>query len=146
MTGDNPTSQAERLAAHQNDERVRKGATYFDLAAAEAGVARGRFTAREKSTVVGSTAAPSYPAGPNWSADPVGQEPPTGVAIDQMEPVGEAIEVRRSLLRETVDDEGMIPTKPSNASPSGDARSDAPPASSDAPSPPQSKRKSRKRG
>jgi hypothetical protein len=56
----------------------------------------GRFS--KPHTVIGTTAGPpEYPAGPNWSADPTGVEPPLGYAIDQHEAVGEPSEIERSL-------------------------------------------------
>jgi hypothetical protein len=81
----------------------------------------GRFAVSDQPPrhVVGSTPAPRYPAGPNWSADPTGVEPPLGVPIDQMEPVGEAFEVAKSLA-EACDDTELIRSGPLNDSPSGD--------------------------
>jgi hypothetical protein len=54
---------------------------------------QGRFAATNKSTVVGSTPGPAYPAGPNWANDPTGVEPPLGVDINELEPVGTAAEI-----------------------------------------------------
>lgn len=48
-------------------------------------------------TVVGADPAANYPAGPAWTRAAVGIEPPLGVAIDAMEPVGEAFEIEASL-------------------------------------------------
>jgi hypothetical protein len=94
--------------------------------------------------VVGSTAVPRYPAGPNWSADPVGLEPPTGTAIDQMEPVGEPHEVAASLGEAHPADAGrLLPSVAGSVLP-GDERSAASPsAASSAPSPPQKRKRRR---
>jgi hypothetical protein len=55
----------------------------------------GRFA---KDTIVsGTEASVRYPAGPAWTRNEVGLEPPLGVAIDAMEPCGEAFEIERSL-------------------------------------------------
>jgi hypothetical protein len=50
----------------------------------------------KQSSVIG-TGAPNYPAGPAWTNDPTGVEPPLGVDVNQIEPVGEPLEVAKSL-------------------------------------------------
>jgi hypothetical protein len=55
----------------------------------------GRFS---KDTIVsGTEASVPYPAGPAWTRDQVGIEPPLGVAIDDLEPTGNAHEIEHSL-------------------------------------------------
>ena len=39
----------------------------------------------------------NYPAGPAWTRDQVGLEPPLGVAIDDLEPTGNAHEIEASI-------------------------------------------------
>jgi hypothetical protein len=92
----NPTTQAERLAALHND-RLRDASTLLDHVSNDSG---GRFAVIGKPTVIGSEPSAQYPTLPSsspWAADPVGVEPPTGVEIGAMEPVGEGFEVERSL-------------------------------------------------
>jgi hypothetical protein len=57
----------------------------------------GRFA---KDTIVsGTEASVRYPAGPAWTRDQVGIEPPLGVAIDDLEPTGNAHEIEHSLAQ-----------------------------------------------
>jgi hypothetical protein len=70
--------QRERLAVLANERRVARGpetSTYHSHTHPDEG---GRFAASDQPPrhVVGSTPVPQYPAGPNWSADPTGVEPP----------------------------------------------------------------------
>jgi hypothetical protein len=154
MTGnrsyDNPASAAERLAVHRNDERVRKGGTYFEFAASESGAIGGRFAAREKSTVIGSgpVAYPRQPVDSPWASEPVGQERPSGFSVEEMLPAGEPHEVATSLLGEASDAAGrLLPAAAGQASPGEEQRSDAGSpftvSSEVAPSSPPSKRKRR---
>jgi hypothetical protein len=55
---------------------------------ADAATHRGRFTAHERSTVIGSTPIPVYPPGPAWCADPgaLCVEPPLGLDNPALEP------------------------------------------------------------
>src|SRR6202042_2564080 len=54
----------------------------------------GRFA---KDTIVsGTEASVHYPPGPTWTRDQVGLEPPLGVAIDDLEPTGNAHEIEHS--------------------------------------------------
>jgi hypothetical protein len=74
-------------------------ATYFDRARAEAeqeARSAGRFKAEVASTVVGVPSYPPQPEGSPFHSDPVPQEPPTGVDINEHEPVGTAAEIERS--------------------------------------------------
>ena len=55
----------------------------------------GRFA---KDTIVsGTEASVHYPPGPTWTRDQVGLEPPLGVAIDDLEPTGNAHEIEASI-------------------------------------------------
>jgi hypothetical protein len=83
------------VAVLRNDKR--NATTFSTFAASEAREIEGRFAAREKSSVVGTTQAVEYPAGPNWAADPVGIEPPLGVDVHAIEPTGESFEIAASL-------------------------------------------------
>jgi hypothetical protein len=75
----NPTSQADRLAALHNEtlQRKRAGAsTLLDHVSNDSG---GRFAAIGKPTVIGSEPTAKYPTLPSsspWSGDGVGIEPP----------------------------------------------------------------------
>jgi hypothetical protein len=101
-----PTSDAtakEKLDALFNDQRLRNAqrnkdaSTFQQFANSEAENVRGRFAAHEKSTVIGATPAPQYPAGPNWAHDPTGPEPPLGFDVNAIEPCGEYAEIEASL-------------------------------------------------
>jgi hypothetical protein len=126
MTGyHNDATAVERIAVQRNDERVRKGgATYHGIAVAEADAVGGRFAARERSTVIGAAPAPRYPTLPEslWGNQgaAVPPEPPLGVAVDQMDPVGEAFEIEKS-LRE-MRDEADPPSAPLPVSPNDEGR------------------------
>jgi hypothetical protein len=89
--------QSERLSVLRNDAQVR-GATFSDFAQADASEVRGRFTAHERSTVIGSAPSPAtqYPAGPNWTCDPVPPEEPLGYSVEDHEPVGQPHELKAS--------------------------------------------------
>jgi hypothetical protein len=65
----------------------------------------------KQNTVIG-TGAPNYPAGPAWSVDPTGVEPPLGVDVNAVEPCGESFEVARSLGAPALAD---LPSAPSSA-------------------------------
>src|SRR6516165_11461703 len=93
-----PTTDAtmkEKVEVLKNDRRV--ASTYLDHTHSEEG---GRFA--KPTNVIGATPTRQYPAGPNWSVDPTGIEPPLGHAIDAHEPVGEYGEVQASI--EELDD------------------------------------------
>jgi hypothetical protein len=76
----------------ENDRKVREqqqAGTFFSHTHPEDEVG-GRFARVSPMTIVGATPIPKYPQLPSgpWSgSDPVGQEPPTGVAIDYMRPL-----------------------------------------------------------
>jgi hypothetical protein len=96
----NPASQRERAEIVKNERKLRRGereATTYHRLAGLADDLGGRFAAE-----AGQSKATDYPrqdsASP-WSgggADP-GVEPPTGEAIDAMEPCGEQFEIEKSL-------------------------------------------------
>jgi hypothetical protein len=90
----NDSTPAERLQVHKNTMHTRT--------VAEAAEPRGRFTAHEKSTVIGATAIPKYPELPSNSPfhhDPVPNEAPLGFSIEDHAPVGTAKEIAASLKR-----------------------------------------------
>jgi hypothetical protein len=89
----NDASQKEREQVLRNDQRVRSGSTFQSRAIAEADDVRGRWAEINKSNVVGATPTPQYPAGPNWSVDPTGIEPPLNIDVNAVEPCGEKFEV-----------------------------------------------------
>jgi hypothetical protein len=84
----NDASQKEREQILRNDQRVRSGSTFLDHTHSEEG---GRFA--KPTNVIGSTPTPTYPAGPNWSVDPTGVEPPLGIDVNAVEAVGEKFEI-----------------------------------------------------
>jgi hypothetical protein len=97
--------RAERLAVHQGGgpddphPRKSKAGTYHQIAETEFTGDRGRWTARERSTVIGSEPVtyPKLPDASPWANNPVGQEPPLGFSIDALEPTGTHVEVEQSL-------------------------------------------------
>lgn len=102
----NPATREDKAEALRNERRLRQGdrepSTYHKLAGLADDLG-GRF--REKESIAGEQAATQYPkqnsASP-WSgsgADP-GVEPPTGVAIDAQDPVGEFFEIERSIAEQ----------------------------------------------
>jgi hypothetical protein len=96
-----PSARAEQKERREiiRSERLRPGdqpATTFHALANLDTSPGGRFAAG--GYVSGSEPVVNYPAGPAWTRDLVGLEPSLGVAIDQMEPCGEAFEIERSLI------------------------------------------------
>jgi hypothetical protein len=90
--------QAERRDIIENEKRLR-GSTLSQFAQSDAAEARGRFSAISNPTVIGTETTPKYPQGPAWCADPTGVEPPLGVDINAMEPVGEPHELKASIAQ-----------------------------------------------
>lgn len=90
--------QLERREVLENDLRE-QCSSFSQFAQSEAAEARGRFTAHEKSTVIGSTPTPAsaYPAA-FLQHDPVPDEPALGVDINALEPVGQPHELKASSL------------------------------------------------
>jgi hypothetical protein len=89
--------QAERLEVLENEKRLR-ATTLSQFAQSEADIDRGRFTAHERSTVVGATPIPKYEGAPNWAHDPVPTENPLGYSINEMDTTGQPYELRASSL------------------------------------------------
>jgi hypothetical protein len=101
--------QSEKRATLENDIR-QPPATLHRFAQIEADAPRGRFTTVEKATVIG-VGPPSYPKGPDWTADPGAQnKEPWGANINQMQPTGEVFEVRRSLEAQHLPPPGSSPS------------------------------------
>jgi hypothetical protein len=81
--------QIERRRVFAEDQSLpRQATTMHAFAQADAAMPRGRFSAVEAATVVGSNPTIDYPAGPAWSADPGSQcvEPPLGEDNPALEP------------------------------------------------------------
>src|SRR5215469_2553407 len=112
----NSSPQSVRRAVLKNE---REASTYHQFATGQADPVRDRFEEINKSSVTGTIQAQRYPKGADWCVDSVGVEPPLGVAIDQMEPVGEPHETAASLAESQ--GEGMGPTSSSSGPPCGDA-------------------------
>jgi hypothetical protein len=79
---------------------------------------------RPDQIISGSSPAVNYPAGPSWTRDQVGIEPPLGQDVNFQEPCGEAFEVERSLTLSSAapasipgSQTGEGPTAPSPESP-----------------------------
>jgi len=101
-----PTTDAtmkEKVEVLKNDRRV--ASTYLDHTHSEEG---GRFA--KPTNVIGATPTPQYPAGPNWSADPTGVEPPLGFDVNAVEPVGEQFEIERHLTGATASASDAYPS------------------------------------
>ena len=99
-------TKLDKLDALREEQLKRKGdrasSTYYQQALVDLGLehSTGRFAS--KPIVTGQTKAVEYPAASSpWSssADP-GIEMPTGVAIDQMEPVGTYEEIEKSIAEQ----------------------------------------------
>jgi hypothetical protein len=119
MTGNsynNQAPQSVRRATLLNDHRVHKNCYHSHTHSDEGGRYDGPDQPRRH--VVGSTPAPRYPAGPDWSADLTGAEPPLGVPINEMAPVGEVFEIQRSLA-EVCDGTDLPPSMPEPTLPGG---------------------------
>jgi hypothetical protein len=92
--------QEERRQVLENDKALRgassQGSTFAQFAASEVGTPLGRFSAISNPVVVGSEPIPKYPAA-FLQHDPVPTEPPLGVDINAMEPVGQPHELKASI-------------------------------------------------
>jgi hypothetical protein len=93
MTFNNNSDQKERAAILKND-----AATLHQFAQSEAGEISGRWA--KPQTVNASRPVVNYPAGPNWSVDPTGPEPPLNQDVNAMEPCGQPWEIEASLDRD----------------------------------------------
>jgi hypothetical protein len=98
MTTTKQIEMQEKLDVLFNEQRLRDAqrnkdaSTFLSHTHNEEG---GRFAKPQQ--VVGATPAPDYPAGQNWANDPTGVEPPLGIDVNAIDPVGEAFEVEASL-------------------------------------------------
>jgi hypothetical protein len=122
--------QLERRETLENDRRVREqGTTFTRFAQSEAAESRGRFTAHDTSTVIGGTPTPAsaYPAA-FLNHDPVPDEPPLGVDINEMPTCGEPHELAASISR-PLGPSMQAKATPNPAAPH-DASPHAPPSSS----------------
>ena len=89
---------ADKLEVHENEKRLREqGSTFLAHTHNDVG---GRFAAISSPVVVGERQIPNYPQGPAWCAADQELEPPLGVDLNAIEPVGEKFEVE--LSREVV--------------------------------------------
>jgi hypothetical protein len=117
--------QQVRLDVLRNDQRLRnQGSTFSQFAEAEAAEARGRYSAVNAASVVGSSpnVSAQYPAAADWTRDPVGPEMPLGVSINEMPSCGEQHELKAS-----------VPSpepSPAQATDPGPASDNAPPPTS----------------
>jgi hypothetical protein len=90
--GGQPTRQG--LNSRRSSGNLRehqRGSTFLDHARSSADdELGGRFARHQPQTIIGATPLPKYPAGSGpWSgADPVGQEPPLGFSVNDLEPMG----------------------------------------------------------
>jgi hypothetical protein len=136
-------SQKERAEVLKNDQ----ASTLHQFGTSEANEIGGRHAAINKSTVVGATPSPQYPAQPegSWCNQDalVPDEPPLAYPIDQQEAVGTAQEIQASLddpERANADSHQLI-SDPSAAPSSSGAPARA--SSREAGAPSQSPRQSR---
>jgi hypothetical protein len=81
--------------ALRNAQRKRDAGTFLSHTHSDEG---GRFAKPQQ--IVGSAPVPEYPAGPNWSPQAVGVEPPLGFDINETPVVGEYHEIEKSIERE----------------------------------------------
>jgi hypothetical protein len=82
--------------------------TFHDVAIGEADMVQGRFASVSKTQVTG--AGPDYPRLPEgspWRDEQI-VEPPLGFPIDQLEPVGTAQEIEKSLGEANPGDVGQL--------------------------------------
>jgi hypothetical protein len=97
---DDPLSQREKHLIMENDAKVRAGlslvstdpnreaSTYFEQARIEALHEGGRLARMSQPTFVGATPGWARPRASGMQDDPVGQEPPLGIDVNAVEPVG----------------------------------------------------------
>ena len=88
MSTSHQDEQFERQRVFAQDQSVaRQATTMHAFALADAQTPRGRFSAVETATVVGSTPVPQYPqASTPFQRDPVPDEPPLGLDNPALEP------------------------------------------------------------
>jgi hypothetical protein len=124
IVSNNEASPAEKLAALHNDSLRRREGTSSTLLDHVSNDSGGRYATLGKPAVIGTTPAANYPALPAsspWSHDGVGQEPPLGIEINAMEPVGEVFEVERSLAELAASNDAPIDANPTSVVESLDA-------------------------
>ena len=90
---------AERKDYLENEKRLRnQGTTFSEFAQSDAATSLGRFGAVSSPRVIGEKSpAAQYPAGSNWTVDPVPPELPLGVDINEMPVCGEPHELKASI-------------------------------------------------
>jgi hypothetical protein len=93
----NPHSQKERRAQLIHDKQAATVAERQQIE--DFLINRGRFAKPQQ-----QGPNPEYAAGSNWTRDPVPDEPPLGVDVNAMEPVGEPHEVQASMKRKSAID------------------------------------------
>lgn len=111
----NDSTYPERAEQHREDQ-LRAGdrapTTLLALAGVDAALeSGGRF--KSEVVIIGATETPEYPAAAShWSGNQVGLEAPTGIAINDLAPTGEAFEVERSLKQFADDAKSAGPLAP----------------------------------
>ena len=79
--------QAERRRVFAQDQSVpNQASTFHQHATADANIPRGRFSAVETATIVGSQPTINYPPAAAHQRDPCGPEPSLGYRIDDLNP------------------------------------------------------------
>ena len=94
--------QRLRLETLLNDGLIRKQTMHSRTASDIAQENQGRFA--KGTTIIGSEPTVQYPAGPNWSPDPTGVEPPLGFSVNEPVVTGEPFEIKASLQSHSADD------------------------------------------
>jgi hypothetical protein len=91
--------------------------TMHEFAVAEASQSHGRFTQVQASNVIGSAPIPQYPkASAPFQNDPVGDEPPLGYRIDDLNPFSDP---EPDPLAQATDDPAPAPSSGSGPAPYG---------------------------
>jgi hypothetical protein len=136
----NDSTMKEKAEVLANDRRVREQTGTFMSHTHDDLDLGGRFAKQTPQTVIGASPVPQYPAGPAWSHDPTGIEPPFPLDVNQMQPCGEAHEIAASSARSgdagigSGELDGGAVAAPASGSSSSDAvETAAPPTFSDDP-------------
>jgi hypothetical protein len=105
-------TQADKRRVLKDD----RASTYYAMAEATAGEELGRYKHLGKASVTG--AVPKLPASSPWCSDPVPNEEPTGIDLNQQEAVGTQAEINASLPKAESSSSslGLDPAPLSNAS------------------------------
>ncbi len=112
----NDATREEKVEQLRNEAALRAGdrppTTLHALAGVDAMLeSGGRF--KSEVVIVGATETPAYPAAAShWSGNQVGLEAPTGIAINDLAPTGEAFEIERSLAEFADDAKSAGPLAP----------------------------------